>query len=118
MGAIAGVVGSALSATGKSGQKGDIQQNNVSQASPVSNNNNGNNLPEIKEAKVEKAAEPIGGTTEIKGVEAPKAEGGGAGKMDWKGLANLAGGLTAPQGSSAPITANNVSNTQSVANFR
>lgn len=116
MGAIAGVVSSALSATGKSGQKGDMQQNNVSQASPVSNNNNGNNLPDIKEAKVEKAAEPAGGTTEIKGVEAPKAE--GAGKMDWKGLANLAGGLTAPQGGSAPITANNVSNTQPIANFR
>lgn len=115
MGAIAGVVGSALSATGKSGQKGDMQQNNVSQASPVSNNN-GNNLPDIKEAKVEKAAEPVGGTTEIKGVEAPKAE--GAGKMDWGKLSKLADGLTAPQGSPAPITANNVSNTQPIANFR
>lgn len=115
MGAIAGVVGSALSATGQAGQKGDMQQNSVSQTSPVNNNNNGNNLPDIKEAKVEKAAEPVGGTTEIKEVEAPKA---GGGKMDWKGLANLAGGLTASQGSPAPISANNVSNTQSIANFR
>ena len=116
MGAIAGVVGSALSASGQSGQKGDMQQNNVSQTSPISNN--GNSSPDIKEAKVEKAAEPIGGTTEIKEVEAPKAGGEGGGKMDWKSLANLAGGLTAPQGSPAPITANNVSNTQSIANFR
>ena len=116
MGAIAGVVGSALSATGQSGQKGDMQQNNVPQASPVSNNNNGNNLPDIKEAKVEKAAEPVGGTTEIKGVEAPKAE--GAGKMDWGKLSKLADGLTSSQGSPAPITANNVSNTQPIANFR
>lgn len=113
MGAIAGVVGSALSATGQSGQKGDMQQNNVSRTAPV--NNNGNNLPDIKEAKVEKAAEPVG---ETKTVEAPKAEGAGAGKMDWGKLSKLADGLTAPQGSPAPITANNVSNTQPIANFR
>lgn len=118
MGAIAGVVGSALSATGQAGQKGDMQQNSVSQTAPVNNNNNGNNLPDIKEAKVEKAAEPVGGATETKTVEAPKAGGAGGGKMDWKSLANLAGGLTASQGSPAPITANNVSNTQSIANFR
>lgn len=113
MGAIAGIVGSAISATGQSGQKGDMQQNNVSRTAPL--NNNGNNLPEIKEAKVEKAAEPIGETKE---VEAPKAEGNGAEKIDWKKLSRLADELTAPQGSSAPITANNVSNTQSIANFR
>ena len=113
MGAIAGVVGSALSATGQSGQKGDMQQNNVSQTAPISNTGNSN--PDIKEAKVEKAAEPIGGTTEIKEVESPKA---GGEKMDWKSLANLAGGLTASQGSPAPIAANNVSNTQPIANFR
>ena len=113
MGAIAGIVGSAISATGQSGQKGDMQQNNVSRTAPL--NNNGNNLPEIKEAKVEKAAEPIG---ETKTVEAPKAEGNGAGKMDWGKLSKLADGLTAPQGSPAPITANNVSNTQPIANFR
>lgn len=116
MGAIAGVVGSALSATGQSGQKGDMQQNNVSRTAPV--NNNGNNLPDIKEAKVEKAAEPVGGATEAKTVEAPKAEGEGAGKMDWKKLSRLADELTAPQGSPAPIAANNVSNTQPIANFR
>ena len=116
MGAIAGVVGSALSATGQAGQKGDMQQNNVSQTAPV--NNNGNNLPDIKEAKVEKAAEPVGGTTETKTVEAPKAEGAGAGKMDWGKLSKLADGLTGSQGSPAPITANNVSNTQPIANFR
>ena len=115
MGAIAGVVGSALSATGQSGQKGDMQQNNVPQASPVSNNNNGNNLPDIKEAKVEKAAEPVGETTK---VEAPKAEGNGAGKMDWGKLSKLADGLTSSQGSPAPITANSVANTQPIANFR
>ena len=113
MGAIAGVVGSALSATGQSGMKGDMQQDNVSRTAPL--NNNGNNLPDIKEAKVEKAAEPIGGTTE---VEAPKAEGGGAEKIDWKKLSRLADELTAPQGSPAPITANSVANTQSIANFR
>lgn len=113
MGAIAGIVGSAISATGQSGQKGDMQQNNVSRTAPL--NNNGNNLPEIKEAKVEKAAEPIGETKE---VEAPKAEGNGAEKIDWRKLSRLADELTAPQGSSAPITANNVSNTQSIANFR
>lgn len=112
MGAIAGILGSAISATGQSGQKGDMQQNNISQASV---NNNGNNLPEIKEAKVEKAAEPIGGTTK---VEAPKVEGEGIEKIDWRKLSRLADELTAPQGSSAPITANNVSNTQSIANFR
>ena len=116
MGAIAGVVGSALSATGQSGMKGDMQQDNVSRTAPL--NNNGNNLPDIKEAKVEKAAEPIGGTTETKAVEAPKAEGEGAGKMDWGKLSKLASGLTAPQGSPAPITANNVANTQPIANFR
>ena len=110
MGAIAGVVGSALSATGQSGQKGDMQQNNVSQTSPV--NNNGNDTPDIKEAKVEKAAEPIGETKE---VEAPKTEGE---KIDWKKLSRLADELTAPQGSPAPIAANNVSNTQPIANFR
>ena len=113
MGAIAGIVGSAMSATGQSGQKGDMQQNNVSRTAPL--NNNGNNLPEIKEAKVEKAAEPVGETTK---VEAPKAEGNGAEKIDWRKLSRLADELTAPQGSSAPITANNVSNTQSIANFR
>ena len=113
MGAIAGIVGSALSATGQSGQKGDMQQNNVSQTASVSNT--GNNAPEMKEAKVEKAAEPVGGT---KAVEAPKAEGAGAEKIDWKKLSRLADELTAPQGSPAPITANNVSNTQSIANFR
>lgn len=116
MGAIAGVVGSALSATGQSGQKGDMQQNNVSQAASVSNT--GNNAPEMKEAKVEKAAEPVGGTTEIKTVEAPKAEGAGAGKMDWGKLSKLADGLAGSQGSPAPITANNVANTQPIANFR
>lgn len=116
MGAIAGVVGSAISATGQSGQKGDMQQNNVSQTSPVSNN--GNNTPDIKEAKVEKAAEPIGGTAETNKVEAPKTEGEGAGKMNWKELAKLADGLTAPQGSPSPIAANNVANTQPIANFR
>ena len=110
MGAIAGILGSALSATGQSGQKGDMQQNNVSQTSPVSNN--GNNVPDIKEAKVEKAAEPIG---ETKVVEAPKTEGE---KIDWKKLSRLADELTAPQGSPAPIAANNVSNTQPIANFR
>lgn len=110
MGAIAGVIGSAISATGQSGQKGDMQQNNVSRTASV--NNNGNNLPDIKEAKVEKAAEPIGETKE---VEAPKTEGE---KIDWRKLSRLADELTAPQGSSAPITANNVSNTQSIANFR
>lgn len=113
MGAIAGILGSAISATGQSGQKGDMQQNNVSQASSV--NNNGNNLPDIKEAKVEKAAEPIEGTTK---VEAPKTEDEGIEKIDWRKLSRLADELTAPQGSSAPITANNVSNTQSIANFR
>ena len=110
MGAIAGVAGAALSATGKSGQKGDMQQNNVSRTSPVSNN--GNNVPDIKEAKVEKAAVPIGETKE---VEAPKTEGE---KIDWRKLSRLADELTAPQGSPAPIAANNVSNTQPIANFR
>ena len=116
MGAIAGIVGSALSATGQSGMKGDMQQNNVSQTASVSNT--GNNAPDIKEAKVEKAAEPVGGTTETKAVEAPKAEGAGAEKIDWKKLSRLADELTAPQGSPAPITANSVANTQSIANFR
>ena len=110
MGAIAGIIGSAVSATGQSGQKGDMQQNNVSRTASV--NNNGNNLPDIKEAKVEKAAEPIEGTKE---VEAPKAEGE---KIDWRKLSRLADELTAPQGSSAPISANNVANTQPIANFR
>lgn len=113
MGAIAGVIGSALSATGQSGMKGDMQQDNVSRTAPV--NNNGNNLPDIKEAKVEKAAEPVGGTKE---VEAPKTESEGAEKIDWKKLSRLADELTAPQGSPAPITANSVANTQSIANFR
>lgn len=116
MGAIAGIVGSAISATGQSGQKGDMQQNNVSRTAAV--NNNGNNLPDIKEAKVEKAAEPIGETAETNKAEAPKAEGNGAEKIDWRKLSRLADELTAPQGSSAPITANNVSNTRSIANFR
>lgn len=116
MGAIAGVVGSALSSTGQSGQKGNMQQNSVSQTAAVSNT--GNNAPEMKEAKVEKAAEPVGGATEAKPVEAPKAEGGGAGKMDWGKLSKLADGLTGSQGSPAPITANNVANTQPIANFR
>lgn len=114
MGAIASVVGSALSASGQSGQKGDMQQNNVSQTSPV--NNNGNNIPDIKEADVENAAEPIEGTTKTKEVE---AEGEGAGKMDWKELARLAEGLMSSSGgSSAPVAANNVANTQPIANFR
>ena len=113
MGAIAGILGSAISATGQSGQKGDMQQNNVSRTSPVSNN--GNNVPDIKEAKVEKAAEPIGGTTETNKVEAPKTEGE---KIDWRKLSRLADELTSPQGSPAPIAANNVSNTQPIANFR
>ena len=104
MGAIAGIIGSAVSATGQSGQKGDMQQNNVSQTSPVSNA--GNDSPDIKEAKVEKAAEPVG--------EAPKAEGE---KMDWGKLSRLADELTASQGSPAPITTNSV-NTQPIANFR
>ena len=110
MGAIAGVVGSALSATGQSGQKGDMQQNNVSQTSPV--NNKGNDAPDIKEAKVEKVAEPIGETNK---AEAPKTE---SEKIDWRKLSRLADELTAPQGSPAPIAANNVSNTQPIANFR
>lgn len=113
MGAIAGVLGSALSATGQSGQKGDMQQNNVSQTSPVSNA--GNDSPDIKEAKVEKAAEPIGETKE---VEAPKTESNGAEKIDWRKLSRLADGLTAPQGSPAPISANNVASTHPIANFR
>lgn len=112
MGAIAGIIGSAVSATGQSGQKGDMQQNNVSQTSQISNA--GNNAPEMKEAKVEKAAEPVGETKEI---EAPKAEGEGAGKMDWGKLSKLADELTASQGSPAPITTNSV-NTQPIANFR
>lgn len=112
MGAIAGIIGSAISATGQSGQKGDMQQNNVSGTAQI--NNNGNNLPDIKEAKVEKAAVPIGETTETNKAEAPS----GAEKIDWRKLSRLADELTAPQGSSAPITANNVSNTQSIANFR
>lgn len=115
MGAIAGIIGSAVSATGQSGQKGDMQQNNVSQTSQISNA--GNNAPEMKEAKVEKAAEPVGGATEAKEIEAPKAEGEGAGKMDWGKLSKLADELTAPQGSPAPITTNSV-NTQPIANFR
>lgn len=112
MGAIAGIIGSAVSASGQSGQKGDMQQNNVSQTASVSNA--GNNVPEMKEAKVEKAAEPVG---EAKGIEAPKAEGEGAGKMDWGKLSKLADELTASQGSPAPITTNSV-NTQPIANFR
>lgn len=114
MGAIAGIIGSAVSATGQSGQKGDMQQNNVSQTASVSNA--GNNAPEMKEAKVEKAVEPVGGATEAKEIEAPKAE--GAGKMDWGKLSRLADELTAPQGSPAPIASNNVANTQPIANFR
>ena len=109
MGAVAGILGSAISASGQTGQKGDMQ-NSVSQTSPVSNA--GNDNPDIKEAKVEKAAEPVGETKEI---EAPKAEGE---KMDWKKLSRLADELTAPQGSPAPITTNSVSNTQPIANFR
>ena len=116
MGAVAGILGSALSATGQSGQKGDMQQNNVSQTSPVSSA--GNDSPDIKEAKVENAANPVGGTTEAKEIEAPKAEGDGAGKMDWKKLSRLADELTAPQGSPAPIASNNVANTKPIANFR
>lgn len=116
MGAIASVVGSALSASGQSGQKGDMQQNNVSQTSPV--NNNGNNIPDIKEADVKNAAEPIEGTTETKEVEEPKAEGNSAEKLDWKELARLAEGLMSSGGSSAPVAANNVANTQPIANFR
>ena len=117
MGAIASVVGSALSASGQSGQKGDMQQNNVSQTSPV--NNNGNNIPDIKEADVKNAAEPIEGTTETKEVEEPKAEGNSAEKLDWKELARLAEGLiSSGGGSSAPVAANNVANTQPIANFR
>lgn len=112
MGAIAGIIGSAVSATGQSGQKGDMQQNNVSQTASVSNT--GNNAPEMKEAKVEKAANPVGGATEAKEIEAPKAEGE---KMDWGKLSKLADELTAPQGSPAPITTNSV-NTQPIANFR
>ena len=112
MGAVAGILGSAVSATGQSGQKGDMQ-NSVSQTSPISNA--GNDNPDIKEAKVEKAAEPVGETKEI---EAPKAEGDGAGKMDWGKLSKLADELTASQGSPAPITTNSVSNTQPIANFR
>ena len=112
MGAIAGIIGSAVSATGQSGQKGDMQQNNVSQTASV--NNAGNNAPEMKEAKVEKAANPVGGATEAKEIEAPKAEGE---KMDWGKLSRLADELTAPQGSPAPITTNSV-NTQPIANFR
>lgn len=110
MGAVAGIIGSAVSASGQSGQKGDMQQNNVSQTASVSNN--GNNAPEMKEAKVEKAAEPVG---EAKEIEAPKAEGDG--KMDWGKLSRLADELTASQGSPAPITTNSV-NTQPIANFR
>lgn len=113
MGAIAGIIGSAVSASGQSGQKGDMQQNNVSQTSPVSSA--GNNAPEMKEAKVEKAANPVGGATEAKEIEAPETE--GAEKMDWKKLSRLADELTAPQGSPAPITTNSV-NTQPIANFR
>lgn len=109
MGAVAGILGSAISASGQTGQKGDMQ-NSVSQTSPVSNA--GNDNPDIKEAKVEKAAEPVGETKEI---EAPKAEGE---KMDWKKLSRLADELTAPQGSPAPISSNKVSNTQPIANFR
>lgn len=112
MGAVAGILGSALSASGQSGQKGDMQQNNVSQTSPVSSA--GNDSPDIKEAKVENAANPVGGTTENKEIEAPKAEGE---KMDWKKLSRLADELTAPQGSPAPIASNNV-NTKPIANFR
>lgn len=110
MGAVAGILGSAISASGQSGQKGDMQ-NSVSQTSPVSNA--GNSTPDIKEAKVEKAAEPVG---EAKEVEAPKAEGDG--KMDWGKLSRLADELTASQGSPAPISAGKVSNTQPIANFR
>lgn len=113
MGAVAGILGSAISATGQSGQKGDMQ-NSVSQTSPVSSA--GNDSPDIKEAKVEKAANPVGGTTENKGIEAPETE--GAGKMDWKKLSRLADELTAPQGSPAPIASNNVANTKPTANFR
>lgn len=116
MGAIAGIIGSAVSASGQSGQKGDMQQNNVSQTSPISNA--GNNAPEMKEAKVEKAAEPVGGTTETKEIEAPKAEGEGAGKVDWEKLSRLADELTASNGSPAPISSGKVSNTQPIANFR
>ena len=116
MGAIAGVVGSALSASGQSGQKGDMQQNNVSQTVPV--NNSGNETPDIKEADVKNAAEPIGETTETKEVEEPKAEGNSAEKLDWKELARLAEGLMGSGGSSAPVAANNVANTQPIANFR
>lgn len=111
MGAVAGILGSAISASGQTGQKGDMQQNNASQTSPVSNT--GNSTPDIKEAKVEKAAEPVGETKE---VEAPKAEGDG--KMDWGKLSRLADELTASQGSPAPISAGKVSNTQPIANFR
>lgn len=110
MGAVAGILGSAISASGQSGQKGDMQ-NSVSQTSPVSNA--GNSTPDIKEAKVEKAAEPVGETKE---VEAPKTEGDG--KMDWGKLSRLADELTASQGSPAPISAGKVSNTQPIANFR
>lgn len=113
MGAVAGILGSAISASGQTGQKGDMQQNNVAQTSPVSNA--GNDNPDIKEAKVENAAEPVGETKE---VEAPKAEGEGAEKVDWKKLSRLADELTAPQGSPAPISAGKVSNTQPIANFR
>lgn len=113
MGAVAGILGSAISASGQTGQKGDMQ-NSVSQTSPVSNA--GNDSPDIKEAKVENAAEPVGGATETKEIEAPKTE--GAEKMDWKKLSRLADELTASQGSPAPITTNSVSNTQPIANFR
>lgn len=113
MGAVAGILGSAISASGQSGQKGDMQQNNVAQTSPVSNA--GNSTPDIKEAKVENAAEPVGETVKTKEVEAPKTEGDG--KMDWGKLSRLADELTASQGSPAPITTNSV-NTQPIANFR
>ncbi|MCQ2247708.1 MAG: hypothetical protein MJZ50_01735 [Treponema sp.] len=118
MGAIAGIASSVISGTAQSGQKGNMEQGQVAQNNGGVSNAGSSAVPEMKEAKIEKAADPITGNAEPVKVE-NKSDSNSKGNIDWGALAEKAQSLAnGGNGNPQPIVTNNVAGNQPIANFR
>lgn len=102
MGAAAGIIGSVLSSSAQSGQNGNANTQQSSQAQSISNA--GSNTPDIKQADVKEAATNKPDTKEN--------------NVNWEEIARMSQSLANEGGQSAPISSNNFSGGQPVANFR
>lgn len=106
MGAAAGIIGSVLSSSAQSGQNGNVSQNG-SQGQSISNA--GSNTPDIKQADVKEAA------TNKPETEQPDTK---ESNVNWEEIAKMSQSLAHEGGQSAPVSSNNFSGGQSIANFR